>query len=232
MEDWIRFAAIVVTRKKNAKDRDLLLLKVSEYYDKKIHMSCNIHFVEEFEKGVKKIINDQLTTLSSLEEEVIRLRFLLDSEKTTIREISSVIKKPEQRTREIEMAALRKLSNSSKKFQLIFDLLFDSNQSIDVFLALEYFSQSFLQQIIQVKVTNPISNCLFTPIEIKDFKQPIEVLDLSIRPHNALRRNKISTIEDLINKSDIEIFKIRNIGAKGLSEIKEKLLKFKQQNKK
>ena len=52
---------------------------------------------------------------------------------------------------------------------------------------------------------------------------PIDVLGLSIRSHNALRRENITTIGQLVRMSDEEIKGVRNIGPKSLAEIQKKL---------
>lgn len=54
-------------------------------------------------------------------------------------------------------------------------------------------------------------------------EKPIEELDLGVRAFNSLKRDGIHTIGELINKSEEEIIRIRNLGTKSLEEIKEKL---------
>ena len=51
----------------------------------------------------------------------------------------------------------------------------------------------------------------------------IEELDLSVRSFNCLKRAGINTVEDLINKSEDEMMKVRNLGRKSLEEVVEKL---------
>jgi DNA-directed RNA polymerase alpha subunit len=51
----------------------------------------------------------------------------------------------------------------------------------------------------------------------------LDVLGLSIRPHNALRRRDITTVDQLARMSDEEIRGVPNIGPKSLAEIQEKL---------
>lgn len=52
----------------------------------------------------------------------------------------------------------------------------------------------------------------------------IEDLDLSVRSYNCLRRAGIRTVSELINKTENEVYHIRNLGKKSLKEIKEKLI--------
>ena len=51
----------------------------------------------------------------------------------------------------------------------------------------------------------------------------IEDLDLSVRSFNCLKRAGINTVEDLINKSEEDMMKVRNLGRKSLEEVILKL---------
>ena len=51
----------------------------------------------------------------------------------------------------------------------------------------------------------------------------IEELDLSVRSFNCLKRAGINTVGDLINKSEEDMMKVRNLGRKSLEEVINKL---------
>ena len=53
----------------------------------------------------------------------------------------------------------------------------------------------------------------------KVLEMTIEELDLSVRSFNCLKRAGINTVEDLINKSEEEMMKVRNLGRKSLEEV-------------
>ena len=57
----------------------------------------------------------------------------------------------------------------------------------------------------------------------KALEMTIEELDLSVRSFNCLKRAGINTVEDLINKSEDEMMKVRNLGCKSLEEVVAKL---------
>ena len=64
----------------------------------------------------------------------------------------------------------------------------------------------------------------------KEVEQPdtmlnmtIEELDLSVRSFNCLKRANINTVADLVNKTEDEMIKVRNLGRKSLEEVKQKL---------
>lgn len=53
----------------------------------------------------------------------------------------------------------------------------------------------------------------------KVLEMTIEELDLSVRSFNCLKRAGINTVEDLINKSEDDMMKVRNLGRKSLEEV-------------
>ena len=57
----------------------------------------------------------------------------------------------------------------------------------------------------------------------KVLEMTIEELDLSVRSFNCLKRAGINTVEDLINKTEDDMMKVRNLGRKSLDEVVNKL---------
>jgi len=51
----------------------------------------------------------------------------------------------------------------------------------------------------------------------------IEELDLSVRSYNCLKRASINTLQELIQKSEEDMMKVRNLGKKSLEEVQQKL---------
>ena len=51
----------------------------------------------------------------------------------------------------------------------------------------------------------------------------LEDLDLSVRSYNCLKRASIQTVEELVNKSEEELMKVRNLGKKSFKEVKDKV---------
>ena len=52
----------------------------------------------------------------------------------------------------------------------------------------------------------------------------IEDLDLSVRSYNCLKRAGIATVEELTQKTEEEMMRVRNLGKKSLKEVKDKLI--------
>ena len=57
----------------------------------------------------------------------------------------------------------------------------------------------------------------------KVLEMSIEDLELSVRSFNCLKRAGISTVEDLANKTESDMMKVRNLGKKSLDEVTNKL---------
>ena len=59
--------------------------------------------------------------------------------------------------------------------------------------------------------------------KIKALETSIEDLDFSVRAYNCLKRAGIHTLQDLVNKSESDMMKIRNLGKKSLKEVLDKI---------
>ncbi|MCT4565494.1 MAG: DNA-directed RNA polymerase subunit alpha [Maledivibacter sp.] len=57
----------------------------------------------------------------------------------------------------------------------------------------------------------------------KVLEMTIEELDLSVRSYNCLKRAGINTVEELTQRSEEDMMKVRNLGKKSLEEVKHKL---------
>ena len=55
------------------------------------------------------------------------------------------------------------------------------------------------------------------------FETPIEKLQLSARTYNSLKRAHIDTVGDVLHMSEEELLSIRNLTAKPLAELRQKL---------
>lgn len=70
--------------------------------------------------------------------------------------------------------------------------------------------------------------------KLKKLETSIDDLDFSVRAYNCLKRANINTLGDLIEKSELEMMKIRNLGKKSLKEVIDKIkdmgLKFRDED--
>ena len=58
----------------------------------------------------------------------------------------------------------------------------------------------------------------------KVMQMSIEELDLSVRSYNCLKRAGMNTVEDLTNRSEEDMMKVRNLGRKSLEEVLNKMV--------
>jgi DNA-directed RNA polymerase subunit alpha len=75
------------------------------------------------------------------------------------------------------------------------------------------------------EATNDIEIMIEKEEDTKDnvLEMTIEELDLTVRSHNCLKRAGIITVNQLTQKTEEEMMKVRNLGTKSLVEIKQKL---------
>ena len=70
--------------------------------------------------------------------------------------------------------------------------------------------------------------------KLKKLETSIDDLDFSVRAYNCLKRANINTLGDLVDKSELEMMKIRNLGKKSLKEVIDKIkdmgLKFRDED--
>ena len=59
--------------------------------------------------------------------------------------------------------------------------------------------------------------------KVKALETSIEDLDFSVRAYNCLKRAGIHTLQDLVNKSEGDMMKMRNLGKKSLKEVLDKV---------
>jgi DNA-directed RNA polymerase subunit alpha len=57
----------------------------------------------------------------------------------------------------------------------------------------------------------------------KTLETPIEEVEFSVRAYNCLKRAGVHTVQDLVNKTEDEVTKIRNLGKKSLKEVIDKV---------
>jgi DNA-directed RNA polymerase subunit alpha len=57
----------------------------------------------------------------------------------------------------------------------------------------------------------------------KALEMTIEELELTVRSFNCLKRASINTVEELIQRTEEDMMKVRNLGKKSLDEVKSKL---------
>ncbi len=104
-----------------------------------------------------------------------------------------------------------------------------TNSSIKPEEAIALASRILIEHLELVTKLDEIADVTGMMIEKKEdpkqkaLETAIEDLDFSVRAYNCLKRAGIHTLQDLVNKSDAEVMKIRNLGKKSLKEVLDKV---------
>lgn len=83
----------------------------------------------------------------------------------------------------------------------------------------------FVEMSSVAKMTEVLSDSAQEPSN-KFQNMTIEDLELSVRSYNCLKRAGIQTVEELTQKTEEEMMKVRNLGKKSLKEVKDMLQKY------
>lgn len=151
-----------------------------------------------------------LSGLFEKENVVLKLYYGLGCECMSIEEIGQKYYSPRERIRQILGTAERKLKRPDIKRQL--EMLVVSRSELQSRLLATEGELSVVKTMIEYykkkyKKTEPIDN-------------PIEVLNLSFRTYNCLKRAGINTIEEARNA---DLTNIRNLGLHSMKEVTEKI---------
>jgi RNA polymerase sigma factor (sigma-70 family) len=194
-----------------------------------------------------RMVDDILKTLTQNEERVIKMRYGLKTAKCTLSEIGSKYGISNERVRQIQLKALRKLRNPkrSQDMKKMFlrpmkDRLFEANTCLAAMCAPEAnigeqaqllkdvpyvrnLIETFTAQVDRLKAENIE---LRLKLEGKDSVAELDFLDLSIdglelsvRAYNCLLNAGTRTVRDITSKTRREILDTPNLGIKSFTEI-------------
>lgn len=90
---------------------------------------------------------------------------------------------------------------------------------------LETYNEADNQQMGNNQEVKGVLNMVQDPSIDKKLAITLEELDLSVRSYNCLKRAGIHTVNDIVNKSVDELFRVRNLSTKCVEEIIEKITK-------
>ena len=185
---------------------------------------------------IKRKMSYEFEKLTDQERYVLRLRYGIDADKShTLEEIGKRLSRTSEYIRQLEESALSKLQSpihlpyiknvsAVRKYPIsnplnfkdkiileLDDLIFKKRCKTDTLLF-----HILMKQNITITVTNFVY-----PPEIS-----IDDLDLSIRSYNCVKRAGINNVQELIDLSDDDILRIRNLGKNQVIEIRNKISEF------
>ena len=149
---------------------------------------------------------------------------LLDNASVGVIPIDSLYSPIERVSYEVESARVGHNENFDKLIMEVY-----TNGSITPEEAMALASKILIEHLNIVADLNQISDITGIIAEkkvdtiTKTLETPIEEIEFSVRAYNCLKRAGINTMQDLIDKKEIEVTKIRNLGKKSLKEVLDKV---------
>lgn len=184
--------------------------------------------IEHFEERLKKVIEKHLTP----REEIVLTNTYVNHK--TLEEIGTEYGISRERVRQILFKALRKIKVHKKYFEigeLAYPEIYEKEQRDKYIeeIKSKWTYESAKEYIAEYEGTDEYKKQFL-------LDTPIEDLDFSVRTYNCLKRayrrdyatglrfyDYINTLGDLIEREDVDLMKIRNLGRKSLKEIIDKV---------
>ena len=149
---------------------------------------------------------------------------LLETKKNGVIAIDSLYSPIERVAYEVEDARVGQDESYDK---LVLSVWTDGSMKPEEAIALG--ARILIEHFNLVADTNKIADITGVMVEktedpkVKALETTIEDLDFSVRAYNCLKRAGIHNLQDLVNKSEAEMMKIRNLGRKSLKEVLDKV---------
>lgn len=162
-----------------------------------------------------------ISTLNEREQLVITRRY---KDRKNLREIGEELGVKQERSRQIETAALRKLRypRNMRFITMGVDGYIKDRCKVEYERGYQVGYNEGYQQGVN-EASNGVSKA---GISVTIVSLPIEALDLSVRSFNALRRAGYETIGELLNVDEKGIIHIKNLGTKQRQEVAVSLYRY------
>lgn len=175
----------------------------------------DIAYIEaHFDENIKEV----LQTITEREARIVTKRLI---EGFTLESVGRQEGVTRERIREIEAKALRKLRHPSR-----LRIIRYGREVLELQDDINKLQQDLLHK--KANLINAINNPELIELTAEEeilsrLSTRIEDIDLSVRAFNGLKRGGIHTLSQLVQKTEWDLRKIRNIGGKCVREIKTKL---------
>lgn len=154
-------------------------------------------------------ISEMLTTISERERKVIEMRFGLKGNPMTLEEVARVFGVTKERIRQIEAKALRKLKHTTRK-KILLGMTWQ-----EATLELKEIKDALISQRSHKNLGEEHNEFLSNKRNIL-----VCEMDLPTRIANSLLTGGYETVGEIIDASDKDLMKVRNVGRKSVSWIR------------
>ena len=155
-----------------------------------------------------------LETLTEREADILRKRY---RDKMTLRAIGDIQGVGQERIRQIEAKALRKMRHPARSNMMLAVPLSDVRE---IEARYQKLRREYEQLAKELALFAGKSVEVMT--EHKALMQtPLDELGLSVRPHNCLRRAGKQTLQDIATMSEGDLMQVKNLGKRSVLEVLE-----------
>jgi len=164
-------------------------------------------------------VDKALATLTEREADILKMRY---SEKMTLKQIGKIYGIGQERVRQIEAKALRKMRHPSRTvlYKSVSVKEFRDQKEAYQKLSADY-------ELIRTAFENIAAKPASQIVEISEILQtPIEEVNFSTRTYNCLYRAGKNTLGDIVEMTERELMNVRNLGRKSADEVKQVLKEY------
>ena len=180
-------------------------------YPENLLQVLGIEYNEHILERLKHVFKD----IPIRESTVVQMAY---QEQLTLDQIAQEFDVTRERIRQILAKALRRIKFRSKYLELGNLAYPETKVKEDYKLYIAQMQNQWTYESA-VEYINNHKPEKYTP----SYPEDILELDFSVRTYNCLKRSRINTVEELLQKSEEDLMKVRNLGRKSLKEIRLKL---------
>lgn len=167
---------------------------------------------EDWEPG----FDAALSTLTEREQAVISKRF---KEEMTLTDVAREYCVTVERIRQIEVKALRKLRNPSRSDYIRYGYQVGKQKADERESARRRYAGKDLDDEVLPQIIENAAARLAAGLELETNDIPVRHLRLSPRSANVLYRNGTTTLEQLVQLSQEDLMRVRNLGPASIAEV-------------
>ena len=180
-------------------------------YPENLLQALGIEYNEHILERLKHVFKD----IPMREAAVVQMAY---QDQLTLEEIAKKYDVTRERVRQILAKALRRIKFRSKYLELGALAYPETKVKEDYKLYIAQMQNQWTYESA-IEYINNHKPEQYTPL----YQEDIIDLEFSVRTYNCLKRSRINTVEELLQKSEEDLMRVRNLGRKSLKEIKNRI---------